>query len=185
MARFDHHCAWINNDVGLLNLRLFLLFLASHCALASYGAACFKHCCSCPDSHKQHGAMSFLHMFCYQHGHHHIPVLVACRPMACMAGAAGRPNQAGSVEPHPLGPILSTAEAAAPQPVVAPPSGCCLSCFCSTIPMHCGHAALCPSMTACCVGSHVIRHHFHDLLHHAWTLITGLGVKGYLLAGRR
>lgn len=27
IARFDHHCTWLDNDIGYLNLRIFLLFL--------------------------------------------------------------------------------------------------------------------------------------------------------------
>ncbi|MEW5302414.1 MAG: hypothetical protein WDW36_005204 [Sanguina aurantia] len=38
VARFDHHCSWINNDVGLLNLRAFLTFLATNCLMCVYGA---------------------------------------------------------------------------------------------------------------------------------------------------
>ena len=40
MARFDHHCAWINNCVGALNLRHFLAFLAANVMLTSYGEPC-------------------------------------------------------------------------------------------------------------------------------------------------
>ncbi|KAF8061172.1 PAT17 [Scenedesmus sp. PABB004] len=39
IARFDHHCGWINNCVGLANTRTFLAFLAAHAALCAYGAA--------------------------------------------------------------------------------------------------------------------------------------------------
>lgn len=39
VRRFDHHCAWINNDVGENNHRYFLLFLYVH-AILCFVAAC-------------------------------------------------------------------------------------------------------------------------------------------------
>jgi hypothetical protein len=36
VARYDHWCLWINNAVGLLNTRWFLLFLAMATAVATY-----------------------------------------------------------------------------------------------------------------------------------------------------
>eukprot|EP00397_Hematodinium_sp_SG-2012_P019859 GEMP01020430.1.p1 GENE.GEMP01020430.1~~GEMP01020430.1.p1 ORF type:complete len:443 (+),score=69.60 GEMP01020430.1:169-1497(+) len=38
VGRFDHHCIWINNCVGIGNHRLFLGFLMSNCMLTAYGA---------------------------------------------------------------------------------------------------------------------------------------------------
>lgn len=51
VARFDHHCAWINNCVGLLNLKYFLGFLAANVILTTYGECicqCFPDKLRCP-----------------------------------------------------------------------------------------------------------------------------------------
>lgn len=37
VARLDHHCIWVNNCVGLLNMRLFLAFLTTTAFLCLYG----------------------------------------------------------------------------------------------------------------------------------------------------
>lgn len=37
--RFDHHCVWANNCIGLFNLRWFLLFLGTTAILCFYAAA--------------------------------------------------------------------------------------------------------------------------------------------------
>lgn len=38
VARFDHHCIWINNCVGIGNHKWFLGFLFWHCVICSYGS---------------------------------------------------------------------------------------------------------------------------------------------------
>eukprot|EP00698_Gefionella_okellyi_P010774 TRINITY_DN281_c0_g1_i1.p1 TRINITY_DN281_c0_g1~~TRINITY_DN281_c0_g1_i1.p1 ORF type:complete len:357 (-),score=50.60 TRINITY_DN281_c0_g1_i1:39-1079(-) len=37
VARFDHHCIWLNNCVGINNTRWFVLFLFHHALLCLYG----------------------------------------------------------------------------------------------------------------------------------------------------
>eukprot|EP00754_Rhynchopus_humris_P038171 Rhum_TRINITY_DN20836_c0_g1::Rhum_TRINITY_DN20836_c0_g1_i1::g.172352::m.172352/K20003/ZDHHC4, SWF1; palmitoyltransferase ZDHHC4 len=37
VRRFDHHCGWINNDVGEANMKYFFLFIVSHIVLCGYG----------------------------------------------------------------------------------------------------------------------------------------------------
>eukprot|EP01060_Flectonema_neradi_P025621 TRINITY_DN34419_c0_g1_i1.p1 TRINITY_DN34419_c0_g1~~TRINITY_DN34419_c0_g1_i1.p1 ORF type:complete len:398 (+),score=26.47 TRINITY_DN34419_c0_g1_i1:89-1282(+) len=42
VRKFDHHCGWLNNDVGEDNLYWFYLFMVSHIVLCSYGTwTCF------------------------------------------------------------------------------------------------------------------------------------------------
>lgn len=43
VSRFDHHCAWINNCVGLNNTRHFLAFLAANVVLTTYGSILTVH----------------------------------------------------------------------------------------------------------------------------------------------
>ena len=37
VQKFDHHCVWINQCVGLFNYRFFLGFLYLHALLCTYG----------------------------------------------------------------------------------------------------------------------------------------------------
>lgn len=44
VARFDHHCVWTNNCIGLCNTRWFLAFLLSTAALCAYGCVTCALC---------------------------------------------------------------------------------------------------------------------------------------------
>ena len=44
VARFDHHCVWVDNCVGLLNMRWFLGFLAATAGLCAYGERAVLRC---------------------------------------------------------------------------------------------------------------------------------------------
>jgi palmitoyltransferase ZDHHC4 len=37
VEKFDHHCVWLNNCVGINNYKWFLLFLAMHIFITLYG----------------------------------------------------------------------------------------------------------------------------------------------------
>lgn len=40
IEKFDHHCIWLNNCVGLNNYRYFIAFLMLHAIICLYGAVC-------------------------------------------------------------------------------------------------------------------------------------------------
>lgn len=43
IAKQDHHCAWVNNCIGLYNTRLFLAFLGSNLLICVYGGCLTGH----------------------------------------------------------------------------------------------------------------------------------------------
>jgi len=38
VEKFDHHCIWVNQCIGLRNYKWFLLFLLAHLCLTTYGS---------------------------------------------------------------------------------------------------------------------------------------------------
>ena len=48
IAKQDHHCAWVNNCIGLYNTRVFLAFLGSNLLVCVYGGCLNPQCLAVP-----------------------------------------------------------------------------------------------------------------------------------------
>eukprot|EP00850_Spirogloea_muscicola_P005385 SM000024S07847 [mRNA] locus=s24:822637:827975:- [translate_table: standard] len=67
VARFDHHCGWMNNCIGENNIRFFLAFLIWHCIICWYGA----YILGCVFA----GEVQKRHLLDALKGHHQVPTM--------------------------------------------------------------------------------------------------------------
>jgi hypothetical protein len=119
VARYDHHCGWLNNCVGLRNTRYFLAFLAANAALSAHAAGL-----AVAAVYGDLTARGVLELWVYDRRLGR-PVPLAARPARCAArrvGAGGSRRAAAEQAMRPARGGLRLAVAIAPRPFDCPPS---------------------------------------------------------------